>query len=307
MKDEAAGVRRKAYGKVNLTLRVTGRRSDGYHEVSTVMVPVRLHDMLTFRSGGEGLTVLCPGMPDLAPKDNLVAKAARAVLDVSGSSLDATIEVDKAIPAGGGMGGGSSDAAATLLAVNEMLSEERRLRPGRLLKVAASIGSDVPFFLGCNSAPPAWIAAWCAGTGSDVHPLPDPKGFHLVLAIPSFSVNTAQAYRDWDAGRYECAGGEEREHDVIQSLNSGDSGLLGRSLVNDLEGPVILRHPEIGAIKQSLLECGAVGASMTGSGSSVYGVCSSPEHAEEVTLRVRDRAGDLGLTRVLLLQTGCCR
>jgi len=297
---------RRAFGKVNLTLRVTGRRPDGYHEVSTVMVPVQLHDVLTFRPCGEGLSVVCPDLPGLLPKDNLVTKAAQVVLDVSGCRLDLQIEVHKGIPEGGGMGGGSSDAAAALLAVNSMLPEESRLRPGRLLKVAASIGADVPFFLGCNSVPPAWVAAWCTGTGGDVHPLPEPKEFHLVLAIPSFQVNTAQAYRDWDEmnpGPWPQGGWGEP--DVVNALSSGNAAALAKLLVNDLEAPVSRRHPEISAIKRALTGSGALGALMTGSGSAVFGVCRSPEHAEEVKLEMEARASELGLRSVLVLRTGC--
>jgi len=306
VKDTAAEFSRRAFGKVNLTLRVTGRRPDGYHEVSTIMVPVHLHDVLTFRPGGEGLTVVCPSIPGLLPKDNLVTKAVQAVFDVSGCRLGLQIQVEKAIPEGGGMGGGSSDAAAALLTVNGMLPEELRLRPGRLLKVAASIGADVPFFLGCNSTPPAWTAAWCMGIGADVHPLPEPKQFHLVLAVPSFQVNTAQAYKDWD----ELNPGPRPQQDwgeqaVFSALSSGDAETLAKLLVNDLEGPVSMRHPEIDAIKRGLTCSGALGAAMTGSGSAVFGVCRSPEHAEEVKLEMEARASELGLRSVVVLRTGC--
>jgi len=304
--DTVACTSRRAFAKVNLALRLMGRRPDGYHEVSTVMVPVRLHDLLTFRPGGKGLSVFCPSLPDLLPKDNLVMKAVRAILDASGSEMALEVHVDKAIPAGGGMGGGSSDAAAALLAVNEMLPEEKRLRPGRLLKVAASLGADAPFFLGCNSIPPAWMAAWCTGIGADVHPLPTPKDFHLVLAIPALSVNTAQAYRDWDESGYEsAAGGEDKEQAVREALESGDAAVLGRSLVNDMEGPVSQRYPVTALTKHRLLESGALGASMTGSGSAVFGVCRSPQHAEAVKLEMQSCVGELGLTGVMVLRTGC--
>ncbi|MGE5579680.1 MAG: 4-(cytidine 5'-diphospho)-2-C-methyl-D-erythritol kinase [Bacillota bacterium] len=306
MKDTVLEFSRRAFGKVNLTLRITGRRPDGYHEVSTIMIPVQLHDVLTFRPGGEGLSVVCPALPGLLPKDNLVMKAVQAVFDVSGCRLNLHIQVDKAIPEGGGMGGGSSDAAAALLVVNSMIPQESRLRPGRLLKVAASIGADVPFFLGCNSVPPAWSAAWCSGTGGDVHPLPDPKQFHLVLAIPSFQVNTAQAYKDWDEVNPGLRPQQEwREQDVVSALSSGNASALAQLLVNDLEEPVAMRHPEIEAVKQSLIHSGALGASMTGSGSAVFGICRSPEHAEEVKLEMEARASELGLRSVVVLRTGC--
>jgi len=304
--DTVAHFSRRALAKVNLTLRLTGRRPNGYHEVSTLMVPVGLHDVLTFRPAGEGLSVVCPALPDLLPKDNLVMKAVLAVFDTAGVSPGLRVDVDKAIPAGGGMGGGSSDAAAAMLFANEMLPAETRFRAGRLLKMAVSIGADVPFFLGCNSVPQAWVAALCTGIGGDVHPLPTPREFHIVLAVPSFSVDTAQAYRDWDDLGYRSQdGGDEMEQDVLRALRSGNAAMLAGALVNDLEGPVSERHPEIVLVKQRLVECGALGASMTGSGSAVFGICRSPEHALEVTLNMQSIAGELGLTRLTALRTGC--
>jgi 4-diphosphocytidyl-2-C-methyl-D-erythritol kinase len=304
--DLSEAIVRRAFGKINLTLRVTGKRQDGYHEVSTVMVPVLLHDVLTFRPGGEGLFVICPDLPGLLPKDNLVTKAAQAVMDVSGFSVGVTVTVRKAIPAGGGMGGGSSDAAAALLSVNGLLPEERRLRPGRLLKVAATIGADVPFFLGCNSVPAAWSGALCTGIGEAVTPLSRAKAFDLVVAFPDFSVDTTQAYRDWDSsGAKANPEGSSREVDVLQALELGDSAQLAGTLLNDLEGPVAARYPQIHALKDALMKCGALGALMTGSGSAVYGICGSQEHAGEVRLRMEAYAKDLGLRGLMALKTGC--
>jgi len=275
-----------------------------------VMVAVSLYDTLSFRQIGEGFSVVCPDMPLLCQNDNLVTKAAQAIMEVSGATFDVEVTLSKAIPVGGGMGGGSSDAAATLLALNEMLVSEKRQGPRQLIEIAAGIGSDVPFFLGCDSAPPAWSAALCVGAGSDVHPLPDPKEFALVLAVPKFSSDTAQAYRDWDRfGGLSVPSHEgcDKEMEVMQALLSGDSDLLAKSLVNDLEPVVSLRYPAISGIERLLLDSGALGAAMTGSGSSVFGVCSSFKHAEEVAGRMRERAKELDLASVLPLRMGCVK
>ncbi len=298
-------ISRKAFAKVNLALRILGKRQDGYHEVSTVMTPVSVYDVLTFQPGGEGLSVVCPGMPDLLHDDNLVTKAARAVFDVSGTSLGLRITVEKHIPAGAGMGGGSSDAAAAILVVNDLLPEDKRIRPGRLLKVAGSVGADVPFFLGCNSVPSAWSEAVCTGIGDEVRPLGALKTFWLVAAFPRFGVNTTQAYKDWDLLGGAASLGEGGEKVVLSALESGDPMELASGLVNDLEKPVSLRHPLILRIKERLLASGALGASMTGSGSAVYGICSSREHAESVRLSMEKLRPELGLEDLIVLRTGC--
>jgi len=298
----------RAFGKVNLALRVLGRRQDGYHEVSTLMVPVHLHDVLTFVKKQEGLSVICPGLLALPPEKNLAFRAARAVLDASGEPFGLEITIEKSIPSGSGMGGGSSDAAATFLAANRMLPLQRRFDFGSLMRAAAGLGADIPFFLGCNSSPPSWRAALCTGIGDKVEPLSGVVAgtFWLVIAIPEFQVNTAQAYLDWDEGGGAGAGGTGAavEKAALSGLISGDPEELAAGLSNDLEGPVSRRYPRILAVKERLVECGAAGASMTGSGSAVFGVCKSQEHAAAVKDKIMESSRDLGLAGAIVTRTG---
>lgn len=286
-----------------MALRILGRRQDGYHEVSTVMVQVHVYDVLTLARRQEGLSVVCPRLPDLPQEKNLVTRAVRALLEASQESLGLDIRVEKRIPTGSGMGGGSSDAAATLLAVNDMLSEDRRQDLPSLGRIAASLGADVPFFLGCNQEPPLWQAALCTGIGDRIRPVEACRThpLWLVAVFPGFSVNTAQAYRDWDRVPKGGAGNEES---IMKALESGDVHGVAGSLRNDLEAPVFARHPVLLAIKEKIMSCGALGASMTGSGGTVYGICETQDHAASVRRTMAGYGHSLGLAGVVVMRTG---
>jgi 4-diphosphocytidyl-2-C-methyl-D-erythritol kinase len=303
-----SAVSRRAFGKVNLALRILGRRQDGYHEISTVMAAVCLSDVLSFARKKEGLSVVCPCLPDLPQERNLVTRAARILLGSSDEPMGLDVTIEKNIPHGAGMGGGSSDAAATLLSVNEMFPQHRRQSMSALMRIAAMLGADIPFFIGCNALPPVWEAALCTGTGNIVRPLEiaalTTEPLWLVLAFPDFQVNTAQAYRDWDEQGGPCAS-HEVEAALLSALESGDWVTLAGGLFNDLEASVCTRHPAIAAIKGRLVACGALGACMTGSGSAIYGICSSQEHAAKVRIRMAAFRAELGLEAVVVSRTGC--
>lgn len=297
----------RAFGKVNLTLSILGRRPDGYHEVSTLMAPVDLCDVLTFTRKERGVSVVCPSLPDLPPEKNLVFKAAEAMFAAVGRPFGLDILLEKRIPPGSGMGGGSSDAAAALIEIDRMLPGEARLDRARFHQVAAGIGADVPFFLGCDSRPPLWQAALCTGTGGEVEPIDGARldAFWLVIAFPQFEVSTAQAYADWNAGAATSLRGTGRSREALamSALLSGDPARLAAGLANDLEAPVSKRYPEIPALKRRLVDCGALGASMTGSGSAVFGVCKSAEHAALVKSRFEDFGGP-GHSRAIVTRLG---
>jgi len=298
----------RAFGKVNLTLSVLGRRQDGYHEVSTLMAPVGIADVLTFSRRQKGLSLTCPGLPDLPADRNLAFRASRAILDASGEPFGLDIHIEKNIPPGSGMGGGSSDAATALLAVNGMLPPETRFDLRALSRAAAGLGVDIPFFLGCDSDPPEWQAALCTGTGEEVEPVDGARlhAFSLVIAFPMFQVSTALAYADWDEDRPASGGeaGRRAEATAMSALISGDPERLAGALANDLEGPVSRRYPQVLVTKRRLVECGALGASMTGSGSAVFGVCRSQEHAEAVRARMAEASPYLELRGAIVTKLG---
>jgi 4-diphosphocytidyl-2-C-methyl-D-erythritol kinase len=244
--------------KINLTLHVGPRRRDGYHDVRTLLQSVTLHDTLTVsaRRGPFGLACRTPGVP--ADRTNLVWRAAEVLwtaLGREGEPRDAHIKIEKAIPSQAGLGGGSADAAAALSGLNALWGA--RLPRRELMRLGATLGSDVPFFLQGGTA-------LGVGRGQELYPVDDVGRMGVVIIKPSFGVATADAYGWLDADR--AALGGRRNGDI-----AGPAGVAA-ALSNDLMGPVARRHPAIDEIVQACLGCGALGAQMTGSGSAVFGL-----------------------------------
>lgn len=248
--------------KINLTLRVGARRDDGYHDVRTLMQSVALADALTVtaRKGPFTLTAGGPGLP--TDDTNLVSRAAAALwqaLGRDGVPRDAHVKLVKKIPIAAGLGGGSADAAAALVGLNTIWEGRRSRRD--LARIGATLGADVPFFLlgGTGLA---------TGRGDEVYPVDDAARFGVVIVKPSFGVSTKDAYGWLDEDRKahgSTAPANPRDLDVGWHI-----GPIG--LDNDLQAPVARRHPEITEIVGELARGGAVGASMTGSGSAVFGL-----------------------------------
>lgn len=256
----AARLTVRAHAKVNLDLRVFGTRPDGFHELRTVFQSIELHDTLTCmeRPGPFTLKSRASAMP--LDESNLVWKAAAAlwrVLGRAGDPCDTVVTIEKEIPMEAGLGGGSADAAAALLAF-------ARLWGGApvslLLEVAGTIGSDIPFFLSGGTA-------LGLGRGEEIYPLVDLPVHWVVIVRPAFGVSTAEAYSWYDEDR--TAGlREPRELQVLPVPWPSRAA----QMVNDLEPPVMRRHPEIADIKAALKNGGAVASSMSGSGSAVFGL-----------------------------------
>ncbi|MFN0128299.1 MAG: 4-(cytidine 5'-diphospho)-2-C-methyl-D-erythritol kinase [Verrucomicrobiales bacterium] len=269
-----------APAKINLSLRVLGRRGDGFHELETVMVPLGLADGLTMeRMGGPDgvIEFSCTDAEVPGDESNLVIKALRAIESECGRLPALRVKLEKAIPHGAGLGGGSSDAAAALAGVNDWLA--LGLAQETLHRLAAGLGSDVPFFLHGS-------AAICRGRGEVIEPLPDrgPRLPVLLVKLP-FPVPTPWAYGQW--GSAPCLPDVVYDPQVI-------AGAGGREivLVNDLERPVFAKHLVLATLKMWLLERPEVAAAlMSGSGSTVFAVLRSPEPAQGVQAAVREAFG----------------
>jgi 4-diphosphocytidyl-2-C-methyl-D-erythritol kinase len=254
--------------KINLVLRVGPRRTDGYHEVQTLLQSIALSDRLlaTLRRGPFTLVVRGAGVP--ADRTNLVWRAAEILwraLGRSGEPCDAHLTLEKEIPAGAGLGGGSADAAAALVALNRLW--EGRLPVSELAPLGSELGADVPFFLMGGTA-------LGLGRGDDLYPLADVRRLGVVLLTPSFGVSTAEAYRwfDEDGPSHSAGDGD------VEPVPAVDVGWHGRSLVlgNDLEAPVSRRHRDVAEMVAACRREGAWGAGMTGSGSAVFGLFPEP-------------------------------
>jgi len=251
----------RAHAKVNLDLRVLGTRPDGYHELRTVFQSIELHDTVTAQQKAGPLLLKCrtPGVP--LDDRNLVWRAAAALwkaLGRAGDPSDTVVTIEKAIPMQAGLGGGSADAAAALQVLGRLWGGA----PLSLLReVAAGVGSDAPFFLSGGTA-------LGLGRGEEVYPLVDLPRHWIVLVRPPFGVSTVEAYSWYDEDR--AAGVREPRIDVQILPVPWPS--RAAQMINDLEAPVIRRHPEIGTIKAALREAGASAAAMSGSGSVVFGL-----------------------------------
>ncbi|MFH0802895.1 MAG: 4-(cytidine 5'-diphospho)-2-C-methyl-D-erythritol kinase [bacterium] len=273
----------KAYAKINWFLGIVGVFPDGYHRVRTLLQSIDLSDELSIRekkSGEEGEDRLSfRGSPIRLNGENLASLAARAFMKEFSIGRDILIDIEKKIPLGAGLGGGSADAAAVLRALREMWGVSAD--ESRFMEAAASLGADVPFGL-------VGGLALAEGSGSEIHPLQDVPSQCLLLLEPSFSISTAWAYGEWDrlhgSGPSENQGKKSRIESLIDALKDGDPAKIAPHLHNDMEEAVIPSHPEIWEMKKVLLQAGALGSLMSGSGSVVYGLFSDKEAAE----RARD-------------------
>jgi 4-diphosphocytidyl-2-C-methyl-D-erythritol kinase len=271
------GVFIPAYAKVNLTLAILGKREDGYHNLSSVMQTISLHDTLRLTPNRAGQIIVRVDAPELNTPDNLALRAALALRAVAGDeALGVAIELLKAVPSPGGLGGGSSDAASVLLALNTLW--ETRLPQEPLTQIAATLGSDVPYFLTGGTA-------LIGGRGEHVTPLADAQPLWLVLARPPVSVSTAAVYRALAPTDYATSDNTDA---IVQAIQQGEPLPMER-LANTLEAPVLRDYPEIATIRDALLAAGAPFVRMSGSGPTLYASFGALEDASRVYAESRAR------------------
>ena len=271
------GLALRTSAKVNLALEVLGKRGDGYHEIATVLQAVDLCDRLKVEAA-DTLSVQTDD-PDLPTDDgNLVMRAARLLQKAAGVEVGARIRLDKRIPVAAGLGGGSSDAAATLWGLSWLWG--LRWPKARLRELAVELGMDVPFFLGTGRA----VAR---GRGERLDALPGGGGYALVLVNPRVPLSTREVYGRVPAGWEARPVGTER---VIEALRTRNVAKVAAALTNNLESVVEPLLPVIGRMKAALLAAGALGAIMSGSGPTVFGMARSLDHARQIRTRV-SRAG----------------
>jgi 4-diphosphocytidyl-2-C-methyl-D-erythritol kinase len=266
-------MRTRAHAKLNLFLRVVGRRPDGFHDLETVFQSIDLADELIVEPADD--LRLSGGSEEAPPgPENLVLRAAAALREAADGGRGAAIHLEKRIPVGAGLGGGSSDAAATLLALNRLWGLD--FPPERLAALAANLGSDVPFALRGGTAVGR-------GRGERLEALPTPR-LWFVLVRPPFPVPTVRAY-----GLCQPAPpGSPSLDEFLAALASGDPARLAPVLRNDLEPGVFGAWPELAALRERLLAAGAIGARMTGSGSVLFGLVHDESHAREVAARMKE-------------------
>lgn len=252
--------------KVNLFLKVLGKRPDGYHELATLMQPVSLFDELEISvSDGEGVAVVTDSAEAPGGEENLASRAARTFIQATAMRRRVEISLRKVIPVGAGLGGGSSDAATVLMALNEMTGIW--LPDGALMEMAARLGSDVPFFI--LKGP-----ALAGGRGEKLKRVRLPE-LHYVLINPGFHVSTAWVYSSLGLTK------EIENNNLLYSYEvpASPEGVAA-ALANDLEAVTEGQYPGISGLKEKLKGAGALGALMSGSGPTVFGVFRSRDEAQ---------------------------
>jgi len=277
----------RAHAKINLDLRVLGTRTDGFHELRTVFQALALHDTIRCvqRSGPFAIECSTAGVP--LDHTNLIWRAASTLwrsLRRSGPVRDVVVQLDKRIPLQAGLGGGSADAAATLMALAHLW--RIRVKPSQFTDIAAHIGSDVPFFLSGGTA-------LGLGRGEEIYPLADLPPHSVVLLIPGFGVSTSEAYGWYDAEPELSRAPREPQH------VPGPWPSRAAQMINDLEAPIARHHPEIDQMKAALRRAGALAASMSGSGSTVFGLFQKRREAVAAVDRLRGTGWQVLLTESL--------
>ncbi|MFT4177663.1 MAG: 4-(cytidine 5'-diphospho)-2-C-methyl-D-erythritol kinase [Luteolibacter sp.] len=255
--------------KLNLSLKILGKREDGFHAIDTLMVKLPdLTDILTFESAPDfQFTCSSPGVP--TDESNLVVKAARLFETALGKPLEVHISLEKRIPHGAGLAGGSSDAASTLLGLNHW--HDSPFSIDQLAGMAAEIGSDIPFFLHPG-------AARCTGRGEIITPVESPPEFPVLLLKPAFGVSTPDAYRRW------------QDSSEIPGITYAPQEIDGLLFENDLEHPVFEKHRFLPELKQWLLARPEVRAAlMSGSGSTVFAILNDAQDAPSIIDDAKDQ------------------
>ena len=262
--------------KINLFLEPLAKRADGYHEIVTVMQTIDLCDEVAIELTDDGIELECdhPDVP--SGPENLAWRAAEAFMADAGIKLGVRIGLRKRIPPGGGLGGGSSNAAIALLGLSELTG--RPLTRGQLAEVAASLGSDVPFFL-CGGT------ALCTGRGEQVEALRPAPAFWVILVIAPFSVSTAEAYRRFTFVLTH----RQSARRILASVRRSDLRLLLGSLHNGLAEAVLSAWPPLRDLWEEVVSGGLPHPQVSGSGSTLYGVCCTEAEAAEVAVRLRGR------------------
>jgi 4-diphosphocytidyl-2-C-methyl-D-erythritol kinase len=266
----------RANAKVNLWLRVLGRRRDGYHDIETLFHGIDIaDDVVVTVTDSESIVVemwLADGLEgDVpAPEENLAYRAATRLASHAGSTRGAHIAITKRIPIGAGLGGGSVDAAAVLTVLNELW--RAGLDPAGLRTVAADVGSDVPYLLDGGTAVGT-------GRGEELSRVQSGGVFWFVLGISTTPLSTADVYARWEAGPPTTRADYSP---IVEAVQTGGPARVAALLHNDLSGPAFVLRPELKEAARAMVDAGALGSCVTGSGPTIFGVAHDRAHAERI-------------------------
>jgi 4-diphosphocytidyl-2-C-methyl-D-erythritol kinase len=290
---KAMPLEKSSPGKVNLLLNILGKRPDGFHELETVMQPVRLCDRLTFERRGATVELSCSDATLPVDSDNLVHRAATGFLQAAKTGDGVRIHLEKRIPRAAGLGGGSGNAATTLLALNELFG--RPLAAAKLEALAAALGSDVPFFL--QDQP-----ALATGRGEKIQPLgsfPALRGRAFLLIHPGFGISTPWAYQNLSRFPAALNGRPSRAQKLVAELQAGDLRAASVEFYNSLEAPALEKYPVLALFQEFLRANGALAALMSGSGSTTFAIAENPAAAGSLAEKFKSKFGANAWTAVV--------
>lgn len=280
--------------KVNLLLNILGKRPDGFHELETVMQPVRLLDHLSFTRQGTSIQLTCSDASLPTDSGNLVHRAASAWQQTSGITEGVRIHLQKHIPLAAGLGGGSGNAAVTLLALNELFGNP--LSAAQLHAIAASLGSDIPFFL--QSQP-----ALATGRGENItalDPFPALRNTAILLIHPGFGISTAWSYQQLARFPSALQGRPGRARELVRLLEAGSLAAAGLEFYNSLEPAALEKFPLLALYQDFLRAQGAPATLMSGSGSTTFAILPTLASAQSLAAQVQSKFGPCWSTVVPL-------
>lgn len=280
----------QSYAKVNLGLRVLGRRPDGYHDIETVLQSVSLADSVQIELKDGGIEVSCenPEVPE--GEVNLAYRAAREFLRKSQQGIGAKITIGKKIPLGSGLGGASSNAATVLLGLNSLTGDA--CSPEELSSLATELGSDAPFFLQGGTA-------LATGRGETLDFSLPTASLWFILVYPNFPISTEWAYSQIDRRllrsnrtqghrasqgkmRFSLTENAFSANMMVKAIRDGSISDIAANLRNSFEEVVFQEYPELRRLKEELISSGVLGASLSGSGSSLFGICEGENRAQRI-------------------------
>lgn len=267
----------KSFAKINISLDVVSKKSNGYHELDSVMLPIELHDSIIieplYKSNDNFVTV--DDFSNGLVHYNLATSAIESLAKKYGFTTKFRVYIHKNIPMQAGLGGGSSNAAFTLKAVNEML--KLNASEQELIELATPLGADIPFFIPC-------VPSRCNGIGEELHPIEVKNNYHVLLVKPNIGCSTKEVFAIADSLPYKHV----KVDDVIKALKEGDDDLLAASIGNSLEEAAIKLVPEIQQIKQTLIDRGFKIVLMSGSGSTVFALSTDSSLIKKVAKELDD-------------------
>lgn len=277
----------EAHAKINLSLDVINKREDGYHNLKMIMQTVKLHDTIFIQKIPSGVEIDC--VASFVPNNNtnIACKAAEAMISKYNLNAGVKIKIDKRIPVAAGLAGGSSDAAAVIKGINSLF--KLGIGEKELMEVGSTIGADVPYCIKGGTA-------LAEGIGEKLTQLPLLSDIPILIIKPKIGVSTAWVYKNLNLDNVICRPDTES---IITAIKNKDIRFIAKNMQNILESVTIQKHPIIESIKNSMLEKGAIGSMMSGSGPSVFGIFDDMDKAKKAFEIMKKSMNECILTHTL--------